>query len=61
MPNVPFEEISAGDAGGGYQPRPMMAMAMKSMDAAEAMPAPVGKAGETEVVVNVNAKVRLTK
>lgn len=61
MPRVAYEEISSGTAGGGYRPMPMMAKAMMARDSAESMPAPVGKAGETEVVVNVNAKVRLSK
>lgn len=49
------------DLGGG-QPMPMMrAMAMKAeaYDAAGSMPAPVVEAGETEVVVNVTAEVKL--
>jgi predicted secreted protein len=50
-------------SGTGSQPMPMMARGamMKSMDAAEAapMPEPVAEAGETEVVVNVTAEVRL--
>lgn len=62
MAHVAYEEISSGEAGGGgYRAVPMMAKAAFAGDAAEAMPAPVGRAGETEVNITVNAKVRLTK
>ncbi len=60
MKKIRYSKIDLGDNG---RPMPMMrAMAMKSemaYDAAGAAPAPVAEAGETEVVVNVTAEVKL--
>jgi len=60
MKTIRYVRIDLGD-NGSRPPMPMMArgMTMKAYDAAEAMPAPVAEAGETEVVVNVSAEVKL--
>ncbi len=60
MKKIRYAKIDLGDNG---RPMPMMrGMAMKTemaYDAAGAAPAPVAEAGETEVVVNVTAEVKL--
>lgn len=61
QPNMAYVNISTGEAGSGYNPVPMMAKAMMARDMTESMPAPVGQAGQSDVSVNVTAKVRLTK
>ena len=61
MKTIRYAKIDL-DNNGGVQPMAMMArapMMMKSMDAAAPMPEPVAEAGETEVVVNVTAEVKL--
>lgn len=60
MKKIRYAKIDLGDNG---RPMPMMrGMAMKAemaFDAAGSAPAPVVEAGETEVVVNVTAEVKL--
>ncbi len=60
MKSIHYSRIDLGD--NGVRPYPMMARAMKAemaFDAAGSAPAPVGEAGETEVIVNVTAEVKL--
>ncbi len=60
MKTIRYARIDLGDQ--GVRPMPMArgAMMMKAeMASADAMPAPVGEAGETEVVINVSAEVKL--
>lgn len=60
MKTIHYSRIDLGD--NGVRPYPMMARAMKTemaFDAAGSAPAPVGEAGETEVIVNVTAEVKL--
>lgn len=59
MKTIRYARIDLGD--NGVRPMPMArgAMMMKAEMADAAMPAPVAEAGETEVVVNVTAEVKL--
>jgi predicted secreted protein len=60
MKTVQFQKIDINDGGNGPRPVMMRAMMAKGMDmAAEAMPAPVAQAGETDVTVQVSAEVKL--
>lgn len=60
MKTIHYSRIDLGD--NGVRPYPMMArgmMEMKASDAGAPMPTPVVEAGETEVIVNVTAEVKL--
>lgn len=60
MKTIRYARIDLGD--NGVRPVPMYArgaMMKTEMASADAMPAPVAEAGETEVVVNVTAEVKL--
>lgn len=60
LPKIHMARITIG--GGGYQPPVMMrAMAMKGGAEMADMAAPVGQAGESEVNLNVNVEVHLSK
>lgn len=59
LPKVHLARVNVGGASPVFAPRAMMAMA-KGMDAAEAAP-PVAQAGESDVAVNVNVEVHLSK
>lgn len=60
LPKIHMARITIGGSG-GYQPPVMMrAMAMKGAEAAD-MATPVGQAGESEVTLNVNVEVHLSK
>ncbi|RYG58724.1 MAG: hypothetical protein EON60_12485 [Alphaproteobacteria bacterium] len=60
MKTIQYSRIDLGD--NGVRPYPVMArgamMKAEAFDATSA-PAPVGEAGETEVVVNVTAEIKM--
>lgn len=60
LPKVHLARINVG-GGGGYNPPMMRTMAMKGGAEMADMAAPVGQAGESEVTVNANVEVHLSK